>query len=191
MAESSLGFTLLRELMGKDLLQQMRQYLLRRYQTGRFSDCEQCPGSQWIYDDPGLVEVHKALVEPLRQRTGIELAKSFVIVRRYVKGSELPPHIDREAAQFVLSVTVANSDNRVWPLYLSDRKPESGWTKTAVHAVNLPPGDGVLFKGGDLYHWRQPLQSDWHLQVFFFFVDKSGPFAEHADDKINKYKDVE
>jgi hypothetical protein len=35
-----------------------------------------------------------------------------------------------------------------------------------------------------LWHWRDPLQDDWQIQVFFHFIDKNGPhYPEFLNDR--------
>jgi hypothetical protein len=55
------------------------------------------------------------------------------------------------------------------------------------NGVTLHPGDLVIYRGCDLSHWREPFdiadQTAWHVQGFFHYVDKNGPFPEYQFDK--------
>ena len=151
---------------------------------GEMEKCEQCPLSHWVYDDPLFAEVQKSLLDILVAKLGLNLLTSFSMVRYYPKGEELVRHRDREAAEFVLSVTIDFNGQQHWPLYLQKDQPEA-----ICHELPLEVGDGVIFSGGDLYHWREPLENDWQIQAFFFFVDGDGPYKDHAGDMVNKYKE--
>ena len=48
--------------------------------------------------------------------------------------------------------------------------------------INLKPGDGVIYKGHDIEHWREPYEGDYHMQVFLHYVDANGKFANHKGD---------
>jgi hypothetical protein len=53
--------------------------------------------------------------------------------------------------------------------------------------VSLKPGDLVIYRGCDLSHWREEVnatnEDSWHVQGFFHYVDKSGPYADYKFDK--------
>ena len=36
-------------------------------------------------------------------------------------------------------------------------------------------GDGVVYKGCDIEHWRNEFEGDWHAQTFLHYVNKNGP----------------
>jgi len=45
-----------------------------------------------------------------------------------------------------------------------------------------------VYSGCEITHWREPLniKNSWHVQGFFHYVDKNGPYAEYIYDKRNK-----
>ena len=53
--------------------------------------------------------------------------------------------------------------------------------------INLQPGDLAIYRGCDLSHWREKFdiadQAAWHVQGFFHYVDKNGPFPEYQFDQ--------
>ena len=49
--------------------------------------------------------------------------------------------------------------------------------------IFIEKGDGVLYKGCQIEHWRTPYQGKWQSQVFFHFVDAKGAFKEYIFDK--------
>ena len=53
--------------------------------------------------------------------------------------------------------------------------------------ADLEPGDLVIYRGCDLEHWREPFtiedENAWHVQGFFHYVDKNGPFKDYKFDK--------
>jgi hypothetical protein len=49
--------------------------------------------------------------------------------------------------------------------------------------VSLNPGDGLIYRGCDCYHWREPFAGDHLAQVFLHYVDQNGPNTEWKYDK--------
>lgn len=156
---------------------------IRILQTaGKLKKCDQCPSSQWVYEDACYTEVHKLLCEQLSAQLGIELIATFNSVRLYSNNATLPKHRDREACEFSLSVSIDYAGDEIWPIHLSDKEQDE-----QGHAISLAIGDGVILQGAKVYHWREPLKSQWQIQAFFFFVDAAGEFKAYAGDIIDKY----
>jgi hypothetical protein len=45
-------------------------------------------------------------------------------------------------------------------------------------------GDAVMYRGCDIYHWREAYkEGKWQAQVFLHYVDQNGPHAEWKYDK--------
>ena len=57
----------------------------------------------------------------------------------------------------------------MWPLWIE--------TKEGVRRVDLEPGDGVLFRGIDQRHWREPFGRTASVQVLLHYVEKEGPYS--------------
>jgi hypothetical protein len=55
------------------------------------------------------------------------------------------------------------------------------------NAAVLQPGDLVIYRGCDLEHWREPFnindENAWHVQGFFHYVDKNGPYKHYKYDQ--------
>ena len=51
-------------------------------------------------------------------------------------------------------------DEKDWLIYLQN--PESKVT----YAAHTKPGDGVIYAGCDLIHWREPCEKPWVKQFF-------------------------
>ena len=45
------------------------------------------------------------------------------------------------------------------------------------------PGDGLVYKGCDVLHWREEFEGDFQAQVFLHYVNKNGKNAEWFRDK--------
>ena len=85
-------------------------------------------------------------------------------------------HKDRPACEISASITlkyVYQDKNYKWPLCMGD-KP-----------VIINQGDGVIYKGCEIDHWRpvfnQPKDS-WHHQLFIHYVDANGPYKDLEEE---------
>jgi PKHD-type hydroxylase len=47
-------------------------------------------------------------------------------------------------------------------------------------------GDGALYQGCDVYHWRKPFKGEEYIQVFLHYVDANGPYKDHVYDSGDK-----
>ena len=59
-------------------------------------------------------------------------------------------------------------------------------------SFELDEGDAVLYAGYDQEHWRPGIyKGEGMAQVFFHYVDKNGPFKDHAYDiNLNSTKSM-
>ena len=53
------------------------------------------------------------------------------------------------------------------------------------YAALLAPGDALLYRGCDCFHWREAFQGTRLAQVFLHYVDRNG---SHADEKYDGRK---
>ena len=55
--------------------------------------------------------------------------------------------------------------------------------KANATEVKMEIGDAVMYRGCDIYHWREAYkEGKWQAQVFLHYVDQNGPHAEHKYD---------
>jgi hypothetical protein len=80
---------------------------------------------------------------------GAPVCASYSYVSAYQHGAELDPHVDRKQCEYTLSLIIDETGGRSsdWPLWFLAGEGRS--------AVTLDVGEGVLFRGHDLPHWRE------------------------------------
>jgi len=144
------------------------------------------PAAHSKYCDPAMESMFLILQSVVEKNTGLTLYPTYSYFRVYRKGDSLKKHTDRKACEISSTICFNYSydDNTYnWPIFI-DNNP-----------VTLSPGDLAIYKGCDLYHWREeftpPDEDDWQVQAFFHFVDANGPYAEWKYDKRNSIGDVE
>lgn len=113
-----------------------------------------------------LLETEKVLSISHKQ-----LVPTYCYTRIYYQGSELLPHIDRDACEYSITLHLQGSDP--WEIYMGDT------------AVQLESGDAVLYKGCEIVHYRKPFQGEWYVQCFLHYVDQEGPkYAETQGEQM-------
>jgi hypothetical protein len=56
------------------------------------------------------------------------------------------------------------------------------WKAKASRAAELRPGDALLYRGMELFHWRDAYRGEALVQVFLHYVDRDGPHTEQKFD---------
>ena len=124
---------------------------------GTFTD-EQVPGAYSHYADVAMEVLLQALHPRMEHTTGLKLNPNYSYARVYRKGHELTRHIDRFSCEIS---TTLNLGGDAWPIYL---EPSGELGKEGI-AVNLSPGDMLVYKGNILEHWREPFEGERCTQV--------------------------
>lgn len=102
-----------------------------------------------------------------------ELLPTYAYARLYRNGDVLEPHIDRPACEVSMTIQLGRSHHYAWPIHMGD------------YRYDLAEGDGVVYKGCEVEHWREECRGpkDYYSgQVFIHFVRKNGPFASEFCD---------
>jgi len=122
------------------------------------------------------------LVDPLSQVTGKKLFPTYSYTRLYMSGEILAPHRDRASCEY--SVTI-NFGGDPWPIYfgkINKDTMENGYSLAAEITMN--PGDGIIYMGEELVHWRNKFEGDHCAQAFLHYIDENGPhYPEWKYDK--------
>lgn len=156
----------------------------------------QCPGSKSIRDSVTFDKLLVDLLPYFEQASGLKLLPTYAYARWYEPGEVLKIHRDRPSCEVSATVTLGfDGDN--WPIYVGAPSEEpteySGIfeDKTVyakkVNKIKMNIGDAVLYRGCEMYHWRDEYkEGKWQAQVFLHYVDANGPNKEWIYDKRNK-----
>ncbi len=131
-----------------------------------------------------------ALTPAIAHVAGADLLPSYDYFRIYQKGDICRVHSDRPSCEHSVSLTLASSDGLPWPLELGTVRVEEerpcveDFGDEPHHAVEMQPGDAVLYRGIDLRHGRTtPNPNGWSAHLFLFWVERGGEFSQHAFDE--------
>lgn len=154
----------------------------------------QCPGSKAIRDSAIFDTLLLELLPFVEQASGLKLHPTYAYARWYVPGETLKIHTDRAACEISVTLTL-DFDGDSWPIYMG--RPSKIETDVSridknnllvyakdVAKIETKPGDAVLYKGTEMYHWRDEYtQGKWQAQVFLHYVDANGPYRDWIYDK--------
>ncbi len=151
-------------------LQRHMRELVSHHYFGPLND-GQVERRMGIHNESVTAALHLRLTKLVGLITGEDLKPSYAYLGCYLDGAELKPHTDRPQCQFNLSIVFDMSDEQgqmpePWPIFLKKNN------KTT--AVNLAIGSGLLYRGTELEHWREPLPKGQRAIVcFYHFVQKT------------------
>ena len=119
----------------------------------------------------GLLEHVQDRIEAVAGRV---LLPTYSYFRIYKHGDALLSHRDRPACEFSISLNIGQDPGEPWPIFVESPQ--------GPVAVNLQPGDALLYRGVELFHWRERYEGRQLAQFFLFYVDAEGPHAAEKYD---------
>lgn len=171
---NSKGALHLKNLISKDVCYHLTHLLSLKGSYGYGGD-PQVPNSKSAGAGEYAGEVVLESVWPIiEEAVGEELFPTYSYSRLYGNGDELKKHSDRPSCEISVTIQLGRSHHYAWPIYMGG------------HRFDLAEGDGVIYKGCDVLHWRDPCDGPegyYSGQVFCHFVRANGPYAEYAGDK--------
>ena len=159
----------------------------------------QVNGSVARYWHPQYRKIHSEIRLILERIIGRKLYNTYYYDRFYFPGQELKKHTDRPACEISVSIHVSTNIKESWPIWI--KTPDTFEDKTMKIAngenrfVHLEAGDGMVYKGCERPHWRDPMpglleskinkdESLYYHQIFFHYVLQDGIRAHYAWDMI-------
>ena len=164
----------------------------------------QVEGSLACYTRPQYNSIHSGIRLKLEKIIGRKLSNTYYYDRFYFAGQGLALHADRPACEISVSVHISTNYEECWPLWIKTPDTYTDKHKNIVkehgeaRSVCLNAGDGMIYKGCERPHWRDPLPSrhtgnyfirklgqkddTFYHQVFFHYVLTDGERAQCAND---------
>lgn len=179
------GFELQKELISKDLLDFLDRYLRMRARTantlkeygisnkslGAVGSDGQVSNAWSCYGDTGMEVILEQLLPAISEIVRNPLVPTYSYTRVYDTGSYLPRHIDRSSCKLSCTVNIGGDP---WPFWIKDLR---GYT----HKYTLSPGEGLVYRGDILEHWREPFEGLKCSQVFLHYNNKNDPHSSIYD----------
>ena len=111
----------------------------------------------------------------LAQAINCELYPTYSYLRIYLKGADLERHQDRPSCEVSATVPLSYDSHYAWPIFIE--------TRNQVKAIELEPGDALIYKGTEVPHWREAFEGERQVQVFLHYVKQNGEYSEYKFDK--------
>lgn len=168
------GAFICKDIITKDVCHLITHVLLRKSQIEGKRGDDQIPNALTVVShDLWLETVHEQIWPMLEVILGEELLPTYAYSRLYNNGDILTKHKDRPACEISITVQLGRSHHYSWPIYV-EGQPNY-----------LAEGDGVVYRGCDVEHWREICTGPdgyYSGQAFFHFVRKNGSFAKEYGD---------
>ena len=137
------------------------------------------PFSRCYYNDALAQTLLLSLTPKMEKIVGKSLYPTYSFCRYYEEGQRLIKHVDRPACEYSITLPInANS----WPIHFENSDGE-------IFGIKLNPGQGLVYKGQKLPHFRHELKEGKLIQLHLHYVDKNGPNAEWKFDKKSIWED--
>ena len=168
----------------------------------------QVEGSLARYWHPQYRRIHSGVRRKLEKIIGRKLYNTYYYDRFYFPGQALKKHTDRDACEISVSIHVSTNlpDNlKDWEFKIKTPDTYTDKIKNTVlvpgeeRSAALNPGDGLIYKGCERPHWRDPMPTPkvrkrdkllrkdqpeyYYHQIFFHYVLADGNRAHNAFDK--------
>jgi len=151
----------------------------------------QVNGSLATYSHPQYRQIHSGIRLKLESIIGRKLYNTYYYDRFYFAGQELTKHADRDSCEISVSIHISSNITECWPFKIKT-------VSSGERSLCLKPGDGLIYKGCERPHWRDPLKSrhkgifgalkrknddTYYHQIFFHYVLADGHRAHCALDR--------
>ena len=162
-------YLLVKEILPRTILDFLKTYYAVLLSNNAFARDEQCPSSLSLGADRALDAILESVRPEVSRLVGIELVPTYSYTRRYAKGERLPRHTDRNACEISMTTSI-EIPKGAGPSVVHLKPPNGRETK-----VEMREGDGCIYAGCEVEHWRQRFRVDGYVQLFLHFISKRGP----------------
>ena len=161
-----------------DLVEYISTWHLKNYGKTTIEPNDEVPLAFSIHSRDSEIYRHLLhhLLPIMEKETNLKLKPIYSYSRIYIGGAELKKHTDRKACEISASITLRyfyHDKTYQWPLCMENIP------------INIKSGDGVIYKGAEIAHWRPVFQQSkecWHHQVFVHYVDLNGPYSDEKEE---------
>ena len=173
----------------------------------------QVEGSVARYWHPQYRKIHTGVRKKLEKELGRKLYNTYYYDRYYFPGQALTKHADRDACEISVTLHISTNlpdDLKDWPIKIKTPDVYTDKSKSAIlvpgeeRSCVLNPGDGMVYKGCERPHWRDPMPTPsdpvtnlfrnkkkkkdkkseyYYHQIFFHYVLQDGERAQCAWDR--------
>jgi len=173
---NQVGYVLMRPALGIEELDVLSHYVRGAAgpATAKSGD-PLVPHALAAYADPVLEILLERFLPIVESEIGLKLYPTYSYLRIYQTGDRLPKHKDRPACEISVTLSLGYDPDEPWPLWMeSDGKSVF---------VSLKRGDGLIYKGMEVHHWREVYPGRYAAQAMLHYVNREGLHREWKFDK--------
>jgi hypothetical protein len=175
------GYLHLKDVVSKELCHYLTHLLIKAPELNygkNFGEDSQVPNAKSVLDHEIVFETLLEKIWPdIEDVIGEEVLPTYSYARLYSNGDDLKPHTDRPACEISMTIQLGRSHHYAWPIYMGSSR------------VDMGEGDGVLYLGRSIKHWRNVCDGPegyYSGQVFLHYVKKNGECSNEAGDIKNR-----
>jgi len=150
------------------ILEYLKVYYSILVTNNRFGKDGQCPSSLSLGGDAALDAVLEWIRPEISRLVGFDLAPTYSYTRQYAKGEILARHTDRAACEISVTASV-QIPKGAGPSIVFLKPPNCKQAK-----VEMLEGDGCVYAGTEVEHWRERFRVGGYIQLFLHFIAKQG-----------------
>jgi hypothetical protein len=150
------------------ILEYLKAYYAILLANNRFCKDSECPLSLSLGGDAALDAVLEWIRPEVSRLVGFDLAPTYSYTRRYGKGEVLTRHTDRAACEISVTASI-QIPKGAGPSVVHLKPPNFDETK-----VEMFEGDGCVYAGTEVEHWRERFRVGGYIQLFLHFIAKHG-----------------
>jgi hypothetical protein len=172
---AAVNYKLIKNFFLKEELNVYQRYCYNKLDENRDYKIDTQSFSPAWYNDSLMSALLDTKLSIVEKESNLKLFPTYAYWRYYVFGGTLKKHLDRPACEISITSCIKKYDD--WPIVVEGTSFE------------LEEGDAILYAGCDQEHYRPGIYKGKGMaQVFLHYVNKEGPFADHAYDSVNKRK---
>ena len=161
-------YLLVKRILPATILEYLKVYYAILMANNRFGIDSQCPLSLSLGGDAALDAVLEWIRPEVIRLVGFDLAPTYSYMRQYMKGEVLTRHTDRAACEISVTASIQIPKD-AGPSVVCLKPPNSDETK-----VEMFEGDGCVYAGTEVEHWRERFRAGGYIQLFLHFIAKHG-----------------
>ena len=169
---AAVKYKLIKNFFSEEELKVLDKYCYNKLDNNKDYNVDSQSFSPSWYNDPLMNALLQTKLPMVEKESNLKLFPTYAYWRYYVIGGILAKHTDRPACEISVTACIKKYDN--WPIVVEGTSFE------------LEEGDAVLYAGCDQEHWRPgTYKGEGMAQVFFHYVNQTGPNKNHAYDQIS------
>ena len=172
---NNFGFLHVKNIIKKDLCNYLTSSLLLNSELNKNDKDNQVPYSLTVVKNNILFDTLLENIWPVLENCiGEELIPTYAYASIYQNENILEKHLDRPSCEISLTIQLGRSHHYSWPIFVGNQR------------FDLEEGDGIIYKGCEIEHWRDKCKGPENYysgQVFLHYVRANGLYKEWAGDK--------